>query len=216
MPDYEALANAIIEGASEKAVRLTRQAIADGAAASDILQNGLVAGMQVVGTKFKCNEFYIPEVLVAARAMKRSMELLRPLLAESGADAKAVRAVAGTVRGDLHDIGKNLVVMMLEGAGFKVIDLGVDCEPEKFVSAAKENQAKLVCLSALLTTTLPSMKETITALKGAGMASQTKVMIGGAPVTQEFADEIGADGYAADAATAVDKAKELLGVAAAV
>jgi len=168
-----------------------------------------VAGMNVVGTKFKNNEFYVPEVLIAARAMHAGMDILKPLLTESGVEPIAKVAI-GTVQGDLHDIGKNLVAMMLEGAGFEVIDLGVDVKPEQFVDAVKNQGAELVCLSALLTTTMPYMKDTIQALKEAGVRDQVKVMIGGAPVTQSYADEIGADGYASDAATAVDVAKELL------
>jgi len=208
MPDFESLANAVIAGKNNDAGRLTQEALDAGATAQEVLQQGLVAGMDVVGRKFKCNEFYIPEVLVAARAMKAGMALLRPLLAEAQGDAKVAKIVVGTVLGDLHDIGKNLVIMMLEGAGYDVLDLGVDCSPEKFVEAAKENDAPIVCLSALLTTTMPAMKDTVAGLKEAGVASKT--MIGGAPLTQEYADEIGADGYAPDAATAVDKAKELL------
>jgi len=208
MPDFESIANAVIAGKNDDAGRLTQEALDAGATAQEVLQQGLVAGMDVVGQKFKCNEFYIPEVLVAARAMKAGMQLLRPLLAEAQGDAQVAKIVVGTVLGDLHDIGKNLVIMMLEGAGYDVLDLGVDCSAEKFVGAAQENAAPIVCLSALLTTTMPAMKDTIAALKEAGVTSKT--MIGGAPVTQEFADEIGADGYAPDAATAVDAAKELL------
>lgn len=211
MPDWNALAQAIIEGQKDKAVAITEEALGEGCEAKGVLDNGLVPGMSVVGEKFKANEFYIPEVLLAARAMKSAMEILRPLLASSHVEPRG-RAVAGTVRGDLHDIGKNLVVMMLEGAGFAVTDLGVDCSPEKFVEAAQQSNANVVCLSALLTTTMPAMKDTIEAFKGAGLRDSVKIMIGGAPITQQFADSIGADGYAPDAASAVDKAKELLGV----
>jgi 5-methyltetrahydrofolate--homocysteine methyltransferase len=211
MPDWNALAQAIIEGQRDKATALTQKALEEGCDAKMVLDNGLVPGMSVVGEKFKANEFYIPEVLLAARAMKSAMEILRPLLASSHVEPRG-RAVAGTVRGDLHDIGKNLVVMMLEGAGFQVADLGVDCSPEKFVEAAQQNNARLVCLSALLTTTMPAMKDTIEAFKGAGLRDTVKIMVGGAPITQQYADSIGADGYAPDAASAVDKAKELLGV----
>jgi 5-methyltetrahydrofolate--homocysteine methyltransferase len=211
MPDWNALAQAIIEGQRDKAVVITQEALGEGCEAKGVLDNGLVPGMSVVGEKFKANEFYIPEVLLAARAMKSAMEILRPLLASSHVEPRG-RAVAGTVRGDLHDIGKNLVVMMLEGAGFAVTDLGVDCSPEKFVEAAQQSNANVVCLSALLTTTMPAMKDTIEAFKGAGLRDTVKIMIGGAPITQQFADSIGADGYAPDAASAVDKAKELLGV----
>ncbi|MDP6111122.1 MAG: corrinoid protein [Planctomycetota bacterium] len=215
MPDYEAIAEAVINGKNDVSEQLTQQALDEGASAKDILQKGLIAGMDVVGTKFKANEFYIPEVLIAARAMKAGVALLQPLLAELADSSDTIKVVAGTVMGDLHDIGKNLVVMMLEGAGFHVIDAGVDCSPETFVEAIKENSAHIVCLSALLTTTLPSMKDTIEALSEAGIRDEVKVLIGGAPVTQEYADEIGADGYAPDAASGVDKVKELMGAAAA-
>lgn len=208
MADLEGLAQAIINGKAPDAKALTEQALADGVSAADILNNGLVAGMNVVGSKFKNNEFYVPEVLIAARAMKSAMELLRPQLASSGVEPKG-RVVIGTVRGDLHDIGKNLVAMMLEGAGFEIIDLGVDVKPEQFVEAVK-NGADVVALSALLTTTMPAMKDTIEALEAEGVRDKACIMIGGAPVTQNYAEEIGADGYSPDAASAVDKAKELL------
>ena len=209
MADMQALADAIINGKAPLAKELTEAALAAGVGPAQVLNEGLVAGMEVVGTKFKNNEFYVPEVLIAARAMKNAMAVLRPVLA--GAGVKPVATVAiGTVRGDLHDIGKNLVAMMLEGAGFDVKDMGVDVKPEQFVDACKSDNAKLVCLSALLTTTMPAMKDTIQALADAGLKDAVTVMIGGAPVTQNYADEIGADGYAPDAASAVDKAKELL------
>ena len=210
MADLKALAEAVINGKRDEAVRLTQEAIDEGVSPDAILNEGLVAGMSVVGEKFKNNEFYVPEVLIAARAMKAAMELLRPLLVESGVEPKGT-VVIGTVRGDLHDIGKNLVAMMLEGGGFRVVDLGVDVAPEAFVQAAKENNAQIVGLSALLTTTMPAMKDTIEAFKEAGIRDQVAIMIGGAPVTQDYADEIGADGYAPDAASAVDKAIELIG-----
>ncbi|HDN84570.1 MAG TPA: cobalamin-binding protein, partial [Candidatus Aerophobetes bacterium] len=163
-----------------------------------------------VGDKFKKNEFYVPEVLIAARAMKAGMEIIRPLLTKKGVKG-AGKIILGTVRGDLHDIGKNLVGMMLEGAGFEIIDLGVDVPPEKFVEAAREKGADIIGLSALLTTTMPGMKDVIEAIKSSDLKGKLKVMIGGAPVTQDYADEIGADGYAPDAASAVDKAKQLIG-----
>lgn len=209
MVNLQELAEAVINGKRDKAVELTKKAIEEGITPKEILDKGLIAGMNVVGEKFKANEFYVPEVLVAARAMKAAMELLRPLLVESKVEPLA-KAVIGTVRGDLHDIGKNLVSMMMEGSGFEMIDLGVDCSPEKFVEAAKEHNAKFVCMSALLTTTMPAMKDTIEALKEGGIRDKVIVMVGGAPLTQSYADEIGADGYAPDAASAVDKAKELL------
>jgi len=210
MVNLSELAEAVINGNRDKAVQLTKQALDEGVDPARILNEGLIAGMQVVGEKFKNNEFYIPEVLVAARAMKAAMEVLRPILTERPDIKPLATVVIGTVRGDLHDIGKNLVAMMLEGAGFKVIDLGVDTPPEKFVEAVKEHEAKIVGMSALLTTTMPAMKDTIEALKAAGIRDKVIVMVGGAPLTQEYADSIGADGYAPDAASAVDKAKELL------
>jgi len=206
--DLQALAQAIINGKAPDAKAITESALAEGINPGDILNNGLVAGMNVVGEKFKNNEFYVPEVLIAARAMKGSMELLRPQLAISGVEPKGKVAI-GTVRGDLHDIGKNLVAMMLEGAGFEIMDLGVDVKPEQFVQAVKDG-ADVLALSALLTTTMPAMKDTIEALKAEGIKDKAFVMIGGAPVTQNYSDEIGADGYSPDAASAVDKAKELL------
>jgi 5-methyltetrahydrofolate--homocysteine methyltransferase len=207
--DLNALAQAIIGGKAPVAKELTEQALAEGVSAGDILNGGLVAGMNVVGEKFKNNEFYVPEVLIAARAMKNSMDVLRPILAETGVEPVG-RVAIGTVRGDLHDIGKNLVAMMLEGAGFEIIDLGVDVKPEQFVEAVQTRRADVIALSALLTTTMPAMKDTIAALEASGVRGKVSVMIGGAPVTQSYADEIGADGYSPDAASAVDKAKELV------
>jgi 5-methyltetrahydrofolate--homocysteine methyltransferase len=207
--DLESLAQAIIGGKKDQAEALTKQAIEDGAAPEEVLSKGLIAGMNVVGQKFKANEFYVPEVLIAARAMKASMEQLKPALAVTGAQPVAKVAI-GTVKGDLHDIGKNLVAMMLEGAGFEIIDLGVDVKPEKFVESVMEKSANIIALSALLTTTMPSMKDTIAALEAAGIRDKVKVMIGGAPVTQNYSDEIGADGYSPDAASAVDTAKSFV------
>ena len=211
--DLQALADNIIKGKKNPAVELANQALAEGIAPQTIINDGLIAGMAVVGEKFKKNEFYVPEVLIAARAMKECMAILKPLLADTGAKPVGT-VVLGTVKGDLHDIGKNLVSMMLQGNGFEVIDLGVDVSPEQFIASAKEKNAEIIALSALLTTTMPGMKQTVDALEAAGVRGTIKVMIGGAPVTQKFADEIGADGYAPDAASAVDKAKELIGVAA--
>ena len=212
MVDVKELANAIIAGDRAKAEEVTRRALEEKVDPKKIINEGLIAGMSVVGDRFKRNEFYVPEVLIAARAMHTSLNLLKPVLAES--DIQPVGRVAiGTVKGDLHDIGKNLVSMMLEGAGFEVVDLGVDVKPEQFVSAVKERKVQIVALSALLTTTMPSMKDTIAALAQDGLRPKVKVMVGGAPVTQSYADEIKADGYAADAASAVDKAKELLAAA---
>jgi 5-methyltetrahydrofolate--homocysteine methyltransferase len=209
MFDYEALATALINGKAPVVRDLTEQALASGEKPQDILNKGLVAGMSVVGEKFKNNEFYVPEVLIAARAMKSAMEVLRPQLAAAGV-APVAKVAIGTVQGDLHDIGKNLVAMMMEGAGFEIIDLGVDVKPDKFVQSAKDQGASVICLSALLTTTMPAMKDTIAALKEAGIRDSVSVMIGGAPVTQNYANEIGADGYSPDAASAVDTAKVLL------
>ena len=177
---------------------------------SKILSDGLVAGMDVVGEKFRRNELFIPEVLISAKAMHAGMEVLRPKLVESGAKP-AGKVVIGTVKGDLHDIGKNLVGMLMEGAGYQVIDIGIDIPSEKFVEAVKAHQPQVVGLSALLTTTMPRMKEVIESLREAGIRNQVKVMVGGAPVTEKFAQDIGADGYAPDAASAAEKVRQLLG-----
>jgi 5-methyltetrahydrofolate--homocysteine methyltransferase len=207
MADLKALSEAVIKGDQNKALEITKAAIAENMAPAKILNDGLIAGMNVIGVRFKNNEVYIPEVLIAARAMKTAMEVLEPKLVEAGVKPLA-KAAVGTVQGDLHDIGKNLVVMMLKGAGFEVIDLGVDVSPQKFVDKIKELNPKVVGMSALLTTTMPSMEKTIQAIKAAGL--KVKTMIGGAPVTQAYADRIGADGYSADAASAVDLAKSLI------
>lgn len=203
------LADLLIKGDADEVKRLAQEAIDSGTSAEEILNNGLMAGMSVIGKKFKANEVYIPEVLIAARAMKAGMAVIEPLLNESGVEPKATVCV-GTVKGDLHDIGKNLVCMMLEGAGYKVVDLGVDVAPEQFVTAIKENNAEALGLSALLTTTMTAMGSTIEAFEEAGCRDQVKIVVGGAPLTQSFADEVGADGYAADAASAVDVLGELL------
>ncbi|HHJ00814.1 MAG TPA: cobalamin-binding protein [Candidatus Aerophobetes bacterium] len=198
-----------MNGKADEVRDMVKKALDEGQEVEKILNEGLIAGMNVVGEKFKRNEFYVPEMLIAARAMKAGMEVLRPILVQK--DVKPLGTVVlGTVRGDLHDIGKNLVGMMLEGAGFEIVDLGVDVSPEKFVQTVKEKKAQIVGLSALLTTTMPSMKDVIKALEEEGIRDKVKVMIGGAPVTQNYADEIGADGYAPDAASAADKAKELV------
>ena len=209
MTDMEVLKNAVIQGDQNTATEITKQALDEGIDPEIILQQGLIEGMNVIGAAFKKNEVYVPEVLIAARAMKMAMETLEPKLIEAGVKPLGT-IIIGTVQGDLHDIGKNLVMMMLKGAGFNVIDLGTDVPPEQFLAAVQEHQAKLVGLSALLTTTMPMMDTSIDVLKKAGL--DTKVMIGGAPVTREYADKIGAQGYAPDAATAVDVAKELLGI----
>ncbi|MBT3269245.1 corrinoid protein [Candidatus Poribacteria bacterium] len=208
MARLEDLANSIISGKADAAVEATEGALADGTPAAEILTDGLIAGMQVVGERFKNHEFYVPEVLIAARAMKMSMAKLRPHLVEQ--DYEPVGTVAiGTVRGDLHDIGKNLVAMMLEGAGFAIMDLGIDVTPEQFVQAVKDG-ADMIALSALLTTTMPAMKDTVEALDAAGIRDQVKVIIGGAPVTETYANEIGADGYGPDAASGAELARELV------
>ncbi len=203
------IANCVINGKAPDTEKLVQQALDSNVAVKDILNQGLIAAMEVVGVKFKNNEFYVPEVLIAARAMKAGMKLIKPRFAESGVEPIAKLAL-GTVKGDLHDIGKNLVAMMLEGAGFEIIDLGVDVAPEKFIKAIKDDGAKVIGMSALLTTTMLNMKSTLEALKNDSLRNSVKVVIGGAPVTQSYADEIGADGYAADAATAVTVVKQLL------
>ncbi len=212
MADLQAMAENLIKGNAPEVKRLTQEAVDEGLNPGQILNQGLIAGMNVVGQKFKNNEFYVPEVLIAARAMHSAMEVLRPLLSDAGVQEIGSIAI-GTAKGDLHDIGKNLVAMMLEGAGFEVIDLGIDVGPEKFVEVVQNQKVDVVAISALLTTTMPGMKTVIESLKSAGVREKVKTMIGGAPVTQQYADEIGADGYAPDAASAADKAKELLGIA---
>ena len=207
MADLKALADAVIKGDQATAVEITKAALSEGTAPKSVLDDGLIAGMDVVGARFKKNEIYIPEVLIAARAMKMSMEILEPELAKAGVEPVG-KFLIGTVQGDLHDIGKNLVAMMLKGAGFEVVDLGVDVGPEKFVEQAKASGAQLVGMSALLTTTMPGMEKTIKALKEAGVSA--KIMVGGAPVTQDYADRVGAHGYSPDAASAVDTAKSLV------
>ena len=208
MADLQAMADAVQRGDRDAAVQTVQDALAAGLEPEQILNGGLIVGMSSVGEKFRNNEIFIPEVLIAARAMAGAMEVLEPKLVETGVEPRG-KVVIGTVKQDLHDIGKNLVAMMLKGGGFKVIDLGVDVEPEKFVEAAEGEQAQVVALSALLTTTMPNMKAVVDALQGAGLEG-VKVMIGGAPVTQAYADEIGAAGYAPDAGSAVDLATDLI------
>jgi len=211
MADLSALAENLINGKAQEVKELTQKALDEGVPSGEILNEGLIKGMNVVGERFKNNEFYVPEVLIAARAMHAGMDILKPKLAESGVEPIGT-VLLGTVKGDLHDIGKNLVAMMLEGAGFEVIDLGIDVPPEKFVQAVNEQGGDVIAMSALLTTTMTQMKTTLEALEEAGVKGKIKTLIGGAPVTQNYADEIGADGYARDAASAADKAKELLGI----
>jgi 5-methyltetrahydrofolate--homocysteine methyltransferase len=208
--DLKELSGYVIEGNAKGAGEFTQKAIDEGIDPLTIVNEGLIPGMDVVGVKFKSFEYYLPEVLVSARAMKTAMALVTPLLADRRESA-AGRVVIGTVKGDLHDIGKNLVGMMMEGAGFEVTDLGTDVEPEAFVKAAEDNNANVVCLSALLTTTMSMMKNTIELFNESELRQQVKIMIGGAPITENYADNIGADGYAPEAASAVEKAKELIG-----
>ena len=207
MLDLPKLTEAIERGNRIEAKRLTQELLNAGMAPLDIVEKALVPGMSIVGEKFRNNQIFVPEILIAARAMKEAITLLEPILVKAGIKPKYT-AVIGTVQGDLHDIGKNLVAMMWKGAHFGVVDLGTNVPPEKFVAAAREHNAEIVGLSALLTTTMPAMKTTVQAIRGAGLNS-VKVIVGGAPITPEFAREIGADGYGADAAAAVDVARQL-------
>ena len=204
------IASNLYDGEDEAVAELVQEALDQGMEPQEILSGGLIAGMDEVGSDFKAGDLFVPEVLVAARAMHAGMGVLRPLLAESDVPT-AGTYVIGTVEGDLHDIGKNLVRMMLEGAGFETVDLGTDVKPAAFVDAVREYQPKIVGMSALLTTTMVNMKATIEALEEAGLREGLKVMVGGAPVTAAFAEKIGADAYAPDAATAVDMARNLVG-----
>jgi 5-methyltetrahydrofolate--homocysteine methyltransferase len=205
---YEKLMTSLYHGEEDEVTSLVHKALDEGLDPQDVLQNGLIAGMDQVGVDFKSGELFVPEVLVAARAMHAGMAVLRPLLAE-GSKIGAGKLVVGTVQGDLHDIGKNLVKMMMEGAGFEIVDLGTDVKPQDFVAAVREHKPDLVGMSALLTTTMVNMKATIEALQEAGLRDSVKIMVGGAPVTQEYAKDIGADAFAPDAAAAVDIAREL-------
>ena len=200
---------AVIAGAMESIAELTKQALAQGIGARDILDKALTPAMDIVGEEYERGERYVPEMLISAETMKASVAILKPLLVEAGVEARG-KVVIGTVEGDLHDIGKDLVAMMLEGAGFEVINLGTEVTAEEFLKAAKEHNPDIIGMSALLTTTMTHMPEVIDALKQAGLRDKVKVMIGGAPVTQEYADKIGADGYAPDAASATRLAKSLL------
>lgn len=203
------IAEELIQGHVERTVELTQRALDEGTPPREVLESGLIAGMSVVGVRFREGEMFVPEVLLSGRAMQKAMEILSPFLGE-GAEARVGKVVIGTVKGDLHDIGKNLVAMMLEGAGFEVKNLGVDVDADRFVEAVKTEGADIVAISALLTTTMYGMKETIEALKEAGLRDRVKIMVGGAPVTEDFARDIGADAYAYNAASAVDKAKEIV------
>jgi 5-methyltetrahydrofolate--homocysteine methyltransferase len=204
------MSTAVIEGQSDGMEAMAREALAEGHSPQEVLDGGLMPGMDHVGVEFRAGNMFVPEVLRSARAMQTAMDVLRPLLAETGARA-AGKVLLGTVKGDMHDIGKNLVAMMCEGAGFEVKDLGKNIAPETFVEEVKAFNPDILGMSALLTTTMRTMEQTIKALEEAGVRDRVKVMIGGAPVTQAFADQIGADGYASNAASAADLAKEFLG-----
>ena len=210
MPELEKLHDAILNGDAKTALAATKEAIEAGVSPSDLISLHMIPAMDEVGRLFECEEYFVPELLLSGRAMKGALEILRPLLAAGGIEPTG-KVVIGTVKGDLHDIGKNLVASMLEGGGFEVTDLGTDVSPEKFIAAVAEKDADIACLSALLTVTMPAMKTTIEAMKTAGMRGKVKVMIGGAPVTQQYADQIGADGYSENANAAVALARKLVG-----
>lgn len=208
MTDLQKLYDAILDGDAKSAVAVTQEALAEGVNPLDLVSKYMVPAMDEVGKRFECEEYFVPELLISARAMKGALELIRPLLAAQGAQPLG-RVAIGTVKGDLHDIGKNLVASMLEGGGFEVMDLGADVAPDKFVAAVKDRGANLICLSALLTVTMPAMKTTIDALATAGVRDKVKVLVGGAPVTPQYATEIGADGYGENAIAAVTLARQL-------
>ena len=209
METLASLVESLVEGQDEQVAQLTQKGVQEGLLPLEILNKGLIAGMEVVGRNFKEGEIYVPDVLIAARAMRAGMDILRPLLAELDVPSTG-KVILGTVQGDLHDIGKNLVGIMMEGAGFEVIDLGADVSADKFVAAVKEHRPKIVGMSALLTVTMVGMKSVLDSIESQGLRQDVIALVGGAPVTQKFADEIGADGYAHDAVSAVSKAKELL------
>jgi 5-methyltetrahydrofolate--homocysteine methyltransferase len=211
MHDFSALRKAVIEGEAPAAVAAARDALENGVPPLEIVSEGIGPAMAEVGKLFEEGEYFVPELLMAARATKGIFVVLRPLLASSGAEP-AAHVVLGTVQGDLHDIGKNLVAAMLEGGGFEVTDLGVDVPPEKFIAEVKKRPVQIVGLSALLTTTMPAMKKTIEAFRSAGIRDQIKIMVGGAPITKNYADSIGADGYGESAAASVDLARRLIAV----
>ncbi|MEI6784687.1 MAG: corrinoid protein [Verrucomicrobiota bacterium] len=207
MPDLKQLYESVVNGDAKATQSLTQQALAEGVDPLKLVNDYMVPAMDEVGRRFEANEYFVPELLISARAMKAALELIRPILTARG-DKPVGRVAIGTVKGDLHDIGKNLVGSLLEGGGFEVIDLGVNVTPEKFIASINEKQANIIAMSALLTTTMPSMKTTIDALKQAGVRDKVKVLIGGAPITQKYADEIGADGYSENAVGAVALAKK--------
>ena len=208
MPKFEEMSMLLQRGKAKDLTAMVTEELENGTAPKDILNNSLIAGMSVVGDKFKRNEVFVPEVLIAARAMNMALNVLKPALTASGVEPVGT-AVICTVKGDLHDIGKNLVKMMIEGTGIRVIDLGVDCSAEKIVQAIKDNNADIVCLSSLLTTTMMYQKDVIDAIKEAGLRDKVKIMVGGAPITQQFANDIGADIYTPDAASAAERARAL-------
>jgi corrinoid protein of di/trimethylamine methyltransferase len=212
MADLKQLYEAVVNGDAKASAAITQQALSDGVDPLTLVNEHMVPAMDEVGRRFEANEYFVPELLISARAMKASLELIRPLLIARG-DKPAGRVAIGTVKGDLHDIGKNLVASLLEGGGFEVLDLGVNVTPEKFIEAVTQKNANIVAMSALLTTTMPAMKSTIDALKQAGLRDQVKVLIGGAPITQKYADEIGADGFSENAVGAVSLAKKAVAAA---
>jgi corrinoid protein of di/trimethylamine methyltransferase len=212
MAQSKELYNAILNGDAKKAHAATQVALAEGTEPMQLIAESMVPAMDEVGKLFEAEEYFVPELLLAGRAMKSAMEIIRPLLVASG-QRMAVRVIIGTVSGDLHDIGKNIVASMLEGSGFEVIDLGADVSPDSFVAAIKERSPHVVCMSALLTVTMPAMKTTIEAIKSAGVRTQVKILIGGAPVTRQYAEEIGADGYSDNAGGAVSMVKSLVAAA---
>jgi 5-methyltetrahydrofolate--homocysteine methyltransferase len=213
-PEMQDISAALIDGEHHTVDRLTREALDAGVGALEVMDDGLISGMGIVGIKFRENFIFVPEVLACARAMKAGMAHIEPILSASGVDPLG-RVVMGTVKGDLHDIGKNLCIMMLRGSGFEVVDLGVDTSPDAFIEAVEEHKPHLLGMSALLTTTMPNMGKTIEAFIDAGLRDAVKIMVGGAPVTQAFADDMGADGYGKDAIACVELAKALLGKGAA-
>jgi 5-methyltetrahydrofolate--homocysteine methyltransferase len=209
MTDFGTISQALVDGDEDKVMRLVRQGLEAGVPAADLLNQGLIPGMDAIGDRMESGDMFIPEVLMAAQLMSRAVETLKPLLADGASSARG-QVVIGTVKGDLHDIGKNLVAMMIESSGMEVHNLGVDIAPAQFVAAIRDKKAHILCLSALLTTTMPMMRDTVAAIEESGLREQVKIMVGGAPVTQGFADEIGADGWAPDAGSAVKLAKRLM------
>jgi 5-methyltetrahydrofolate--homocysteine methyltransferase len=207
---YERLSTAVLEGDAEKTHKLVERGLKKGLSPKEILDNGLIVGMDEVGSRFKRGDMFVPEVLMSADSMAAGMEILRPLLIESGAEMLG-KILMGTVKGDLHDIGKNLVSMLCEGAGFEIVDIGFNVEPEKFIEEIKQHQPQVVGMSAMLTTTMRAMGQTIKAIEEAGLRDQVKIMVGGAPVDKDFADTIGADGYGSNAPSGADLAKQLVG-----